>query len=212
MTRHALSERHLLCDELDRLGPEADTINDGWQAKDLAAHLVIRETRPDLIIGAFVPALSGRLDTGMARMASGDFSALVRKVRSGPAAWNPMSLAAVDERVNLSEFFIHGEDLRRAQPDWVPRELGVDLEQALWSTIRAASKLMLRKAPTGVVLLAEGLGRHAAKAPGEHGTVVVRGAVGELMLFASGRARVARVTVEGDDADVAALRAADLGM
>jgi uncharacterized protein (TIGR03085 family) len=212
MTRHALSERHLLCDELDRLGPEADTIDDGWQAKDLAAHLLIRETRPDLMVGAFVPALSARLDRGMEATAAGDFSALVRKVRTGPPAWNPMSLAAVDERANLTEFFIHHEDLSRAQPGWTPRHLAPDLERALWGALRGAAKLMLRKAPTGIVLVADGLGRRAAKAPGEHGTVVVRGAVGELLLFASGRRRVADVTFEGDPADVAALEAADLGM
>lgn len=212
MTRHALSERHLLSDELDRLGPEADTINEGWKAKDLAAHLLIREARPDLVIGMFVPALGGRLDRGMESVASGDFTALVQKVRTGPPAWNPMGLAAIDERANLSEFFIHHEDLRRAQPGWEPREIGADLEKALWANVRAASKFMLRKAPTGIVLIAPGLGRHAAKAPGEHGTVVVRGPVGELLLFASGRERVARVAVEGEDVDVAALKAADLGM
>lgn len=209
MTRHAQSERHLLCDELDRLGPEVDTLNEGWRAKDLVAHLVIRETRPDLAVGAFVPPLSGRLDRAMSSMARGDFGALVQKVRSGPPTWNPMGIAAIDERANLAEFFVHFEDLRRAQPDWAPRALSTELQQALWSGLKTASKLLLRKAPTGVVLIADGLGRVAAKAPKAGGTVVVRGPVGELLLFAFGRSEVAQVTFEGSDADVAALRAAD---
>ncbi len=212
MTRHAQSERHLLCDELDRLGPEADTLNEGWRAKDLTAHLVIRETRPDLIAGAFVPALSGRLDRAMASMAAGDFGALVQKVRSGPPAWNPMGIAAVDEKANLAEFFVHFEDLRRAQPGWTPRTLSTELQQALWGGLKTASKLLVRKAPTGVVLIANGLGRHAAKAPKAGGTVVVRGPVGELLLFAFGRPEVAQVTFEGSDADVAALRGTDFGV
>ena len=52
MTRHALSERHLLCDELLRLGPDAPTKCEGWDTRDLAAHLVIREERPDLCRGS----------------------------------------------------------------------------------------------------------------------------------------------------------------
>ncbi|MEO6996714.1 MAG: TIGR03085 family metal-binding protein [Terracoccus sp.] len=212
MTRHAQSERHALCDELERLGPEADTINEGWRAKDLAAHLLIRETRPDLVAGLFIPALEGRTDKAMTQIAAGDFSALVQKVRSGPPVWNPMAIPAVDEKANLAELFVHFEDLRRAQPDWTPRNLSTELQQALWATLKSTSKLMLRKAPTGVVLIANGLGRHAAKAPGSGGTVVVRGPVGELLLFAFGRERVAKVTFEGNDDDVAALRAADFGV
>lgn len=212
MTRHAQSERHLLCDELDRLGPEADTLNEGWRAKDLTAHLVIRETRPDLVVGAFVPALSGRLDRAMASMAAGDFGALAQKVRSGPPVWNPMGIAVIDEKANLAEFFVHFEDLRRAQPDWTPRVLSTELQQSLWAGLKTASKLLLRKAPTGVVLIADELGRHAAKSPGAGGTVVVRGPVGELLLFTFGRGDVAQVTFEGSDADVAALRDTDFGV
>lgn len=212
MTRHAQSERHALCDELDRLGPEADTIDEGWRAKDLAAHLLIRETRPDLMAGLFIPALAGRTDRGMSAVAAGDFGALVQKIRSGPPVWNPMAIPAVDEKANLTEFFVHFEDLRRAQPDWTPRNLSTELQQALWAALKSASKLLLRKAPTGVVLIANGLGRHAAKAPGAGGTVVVRGPVGELVLFAFGRERVAQVTFEGDDDDVAALRGANFGV
>ncbi|MBB2987801.1 TIGR03085 family metal-binding protein [Terracoccus luteus] len=211
MTRHAQSERRLLADELERLGPDAPTINEGWQAKELAAHLVLRETRPDLIAGAFVPLLSGRLDRAMAQTASGDWRTLVQKVRSGPPSWNPMSFAAVDEKANLTEFFVHLEDLRRAQPDWQPRDLPGDKEEALWGQLKAAGRLVLRKAPTGVVLVADGLGRHAAKGPGERGTVVLRGEVGELVMAVFGRERVADVVVEGDHADVAAFRSADLG-
>ena len=212
MTRHAQSERNALCDELERLGPEAETINEGWRAKDLAAHLLIRETRPDLVAGLFIPPLSGRTDRAMAQIADGDFGALVQQVRSGPPVWNPMAIPAVDEKANLSEFFVHHEDLRRAQPDWTPRNLSTELQQALWSGLKSSSKLMMRKAPTGVVLIANGLGRHAAKAPGAGGTVVVRGPVGELVLFAFGRERVAQVSFEGADDDVAALRGADFAV
>ena len=71
---------------------------------------------------------------------------------------------------------------------------------------------MARKAPTGVVVVAEGFGRAALKGPGRRGTVVLRGRPGELVLFLYGRQRVADVALEGSPADVAALRSASLGI
>lgn len=212
MTRHAQSERHLLCDELDRLGPDAPTLDEGWLTKDLAAHLLIRERRPYLALGKLVPPLAGRFDQQRREITAGDFTALVQQVRSGPPSWNPMALAAVDEKANTVEFFVHFEDVRRAQPDWTKRELSTELQGALWSTLKTMGRLLWRKAPTGIVLIAEGHGRHAAKAPGDGGTVVLRGEPAELVLFAFGRGAVADVQLEGSDADVAALRAADFGV
>ena len=53
MTRLAWSERQQLCDELERLGPDAPTLCEGWATRDLAAHLFVRDARPDLSIGAY---------------------------------------------------------------------------------------------------------------------------------------------------------------
>src|SRR6478735_10931615 len=100
MTRHAQSERLQLCDELDRLGPDAPTLCEGWDTRDLAAHLVIREGRPDLAVGTVVPFLSGRLEREQHRMAQGDYAALVERVRRGAPAWNPMSRPKLDELTN----------------------------------------------------------------------------------------------------------------
>jgi len=36
-------ERHELCDLLDELGPSVPTLLEGWNAHDLAAHIVLRE-------------------------------------------------------------------------------------------------------------------------------------------------------------------------
>ena len=43
----ARDERIALCDLLDETGPEAPTLCEGWRTLDLAAHLVLREHRPD---------------------------------------------------------------------------------------------------------------------------------------------------------------------
>jgi len=212
MTRHAQSERLLLCDELDRLGPDQPTMCEGWDTRDLAAHLLVREHRPDLTAGRFIPFLAGHLEKEQGKIAHGDYTALVDRVRRGAPVWNPMAHPKVDEVTNLIEFFVHHEDARRAQPGWEPRELSPQLSGKLWSALKRSSRLMFRKAPTGIVLIAEGQGRHAAKLPDEHGTVVLRGTPAELVLFAYGRKSVARVEFEGDADDIAALQKTDLGI
>lgn len=212
MTRHAQSERLRLCDELDRLGPDRPTMCEGWQTRDLAAHLVIREGRPDLAVGVVVPFLAGRLEREQRQMADGDFAALVGRVRGGAPAWNPMRLPKVDEMANLVEYFVHLEDVRRAQPGWEPRDLPAAMQAALWSALKRSARLMFRKSATGIVLIAEGQGRYAAKLPDDHGTVVLRGTPAELVLYAYGRKTVAQVELEGDADDIAALQGADLGI
>jgi uncharacterized protein (TIGR03085 family) len=212
MTRHAQSERLLLCDELDRLGPDQPTLCEGWDTRDLAAHLLVREHRPDLTAGRFVPFLAGHLEKEQGKIAHGDYSALVDRVRRGAPVWNPMAHPKVDEVTNLIEFFVHHEDARRAQPGWEPRELSPQLSGKLWSALKRSSRLMFRKAPTGIVLIAEGQGRYAARLPDEHGTVVLRGTPAELVLYAYGRKSVARVEFEGDADDIAALQKTALGI
>ena len=212
MTRHAQSERLLLCDELDRLGPDQPTLCEGWDTRDLAAHLLVREHRPDLSAARFVPFLAGHLDKEQGKIAHGDYAALLDRVRRGAPVWNPMAHPKVDEVTNLIEFFVHHEDVRRAQPGWEPRELSPQLSGKLWSALKRSSRLMFRKAPTGIVLIAEGQGRYAARLPDEHGTVVLRGTPAELVLYAYGRKSVARVEFEGDADDIAALQKTDLGI
>ena len=56
-------------------------------------------------------------------MAEQDFTALVERVRNGPPRWSPMALPPLDRALNTLEYFVHHEDIRRAAPGWVPREL-----------------------------------------------------------------------------------------
>ena len=71
---------------------------------------------------------------------------------------------------------------------------------------------MFRRVPTGIVLIAEGQGRYAAKLPDVHGTVILRGRPEELMLYSYGRTSVAEVDLEGDADDIAALQSVHLGI
>lgn len=45
MSTHAKRERLLLADLLEAAGPDAPTLCEGWNARDLAAHVVVRERR-----------------------------------------------------------------------------------------------------------------------------------------------------------------------
>lgn len=212
MTRHAQSERQLLCDELERLGPDAPTLCEGWDTKDLALHLHNRDARPDLIVGRHLPLVSDRVEARRSALLA-DYDGLVQRVRAGSPRWNPTSLAKVDEAVNLMEYYVHHEDVRRAQAGWEPRALSPELERALWSALRRIARVLFRRAATGVVLIADGVGRrYAAKLPDTRGTVIVRGEPQELVLFAFGRGDVARVELTGDADDVAALRDSRLGL
>ena len=81
----AQQERHALCDLFAELGPAAPTLCEGWTAADLAAHLVVRERRPDSGPGIVWPPLAGYTDR--VRLAERDktpWTELVAAVRSGP--------------------------------------------------------------------------------------------------------------------------------
>jgi uncharacterized protein (TIGR03085 family) len=132
MTRFASSERQGLCDTFERVGPDAPTLCSPWLTRDLAAHLVVRERRPDVSAGILVPFLAGRLAKVQDGYAAWEWSKLVNEVRSGPPVWSPASLGPVNEAMNTAEFFVHHEDVLRGGPQWRARKIPDDLESALW--------------------------------------------------------------------------------
>ncbi len=204
---HARQERQALCDTLHRVGPSAPTLCDPWTSAQLAAHLVIRESRPDLALGTVIPALSGRLQRAMDARAAQPWDELLHQVRSGPPAWSPTRVAPIDEVANLTEFFIHHEDVLRGDGQVGPqREISADLEAALWAQLSKVARLAVRGMPCGLVLVAPGHGRAAVKKPTEAGTAVLTGPPGELLLAAFGRLRVADVQLTGAGGAVSVLR------
>lgn len=118
MTSFARAERLALADTLLAAGPDAPTLCDGWATRDLAAHLVLRERRPDAAAGILITAVQRHTKQVQDRLAAGDYAALVGKVRR-PALW--VRPAFADEAVNITEFLVHHEDVRRAAPGWTPR-------------------------------------------------------------------------------------------
>lgn len=194
-TNPARAERSALADLLERVGPQAPTLCEGWLTRDLAAHLVLRERRPDAALGIKVSRLASRTGDIQENLASGPWDALVGQLRSGPPRWSPLGIGPLDKAANTAEFFVHHEDVRRGQASWEPRSLDAELEAGLWSTLKLAGRRSFRASPVGVVLRRpDGLTITAKEATP---VVTVVGPVGELVLHAFGRA-AARVAFEGD--------------
>jgi uncharacterized protein (TIGR03085 family) len=200
----ARTERRALCDLLGQTGPDAPTLCTGWTTSDLAAHLVQRERRLDAGLGLLVPPLAWyteRVRTSL--IGKFGYPRLVELVREGPPAWSPFK--PLDAQANTIEFFVHHEDVRRAAPDWQPRELDPGLEAALWSRLSMA-KLVLRRAPAHLALVRpDGETHNLRRGVPE---VRVHGPVGELVMWALGRTSGARVEIRGDAAAAARLAAA----
>ncbi|GAA0359358.1 TIGR03085 family metal-binding protein [Streptomyces olivoreticuli] len=210
MSTHAQRERLLLADLLETAGPGAPTLCTGWQTRDLAAHVVVRERRSDAAAGLVIKALAPRLERVQAEFAAKPYEELLQLIRTGPPRLSPYALKQVDEAANTVEFFVHTEDVRRAQPDWAPRELDPVFADALWARLERVARMLGRKSPVGLVLRRPD-GRTAVAHRGAP-VVTVTGEPGELTLFAFGRQAAARVELTGDENAVAKLQEAALGL
>ncbi|MET7798794.1 TIGR03085 family metal-binding protein, partial [Streptomyces decoyicus] len=143
MSTHAKRERLLLADLLESAGPEAPTLCEDWTARELAAHVVVRERRADAAGGILIKPLAARLERVQKEFAGRPYEELIRLIRTGPPRMSPFALKQVDEASNTVEFYVHAEDVRRAQPDWAPRELDN-------SILNVAMKTIATPAPTGL--------------------------------------------------------------
>ncbi|WP_030680771.1 TIGR03085 family metal-binding protein [Streptomyces cellulosae] len=203
MSTFAKRERLLLADLLEAEGPEAPTLCEGWTTRDLAAHVVVRERRPDAAGGILIKQLASRLDKVMEEFAAKPYEELIQLIRTGPPRFSPFSLKQIDEASNIVEFYVHTEDVRRARPDWTPRELDPVFQDALWSRLERTARLVGRGVPTGLVLRRP----DGQTAVAHRGTpvVTVTGEPSELLLFTYGRQSAARVELDGDKEAIAQL-------
>ncbi|MEU7133817.1 TIGR03085 family metal-binding protein [Streptomyces sp. NPDC046261] len=210
MSTHAQRERLLLADLLETVGPNAPTLCEGWRARDLAAHVVVRERRSDAAAGIVFKPLAARLERVQAEFAAKPYEELIQLIRTGPPRLSPYALKPVDEAANTVEFFVHTEDVRRAQPDWTARELDPVFADALWSRLERTARLLGRRAPVGLVLRRPD-GRTVVAHRGTP-VVTVTGEPGELTLFAFGRQERAEVALDGAEDALAKLRQGTLGI
>jgi uncharacterized protein (TIGR03085 family) len=201
----ARSEREGLAAALLAAGPDAPTLCEGWTALDLAAHVVIREHRPDSLLGLAGGPLHGWTERVRRRTADRGLPALVTQLRAGPPPWSVFALPGVDARTNLLEYLVHHEDVRRGDGTG-PRPAAAEppgLRAAAWRALGAAGRLLTRRVPGGLLLrrddAPEGTGGERVLRPGDDPVTLV-GTPVELALYLTGRQPAARVTVEGSPA------------
>lgn len=191
-----LRERRELCDLMDELGPDAPTLCEGWTTLDLAAHLVLREH--------FKKWTGDRLTTAK----SAGLPAIVQRLRAG-APLVPWRVPRVRTVLNGVEYFIHHEDVRRANGR-TRRADRPDLDAMAWRAVGFAGRRVARQLrPHGLSMLCpDGRSRQIGPAGG----AMLRGEPTELLLYLSGRRDAAEVTVDGAAEAVAALQQARAGM
>jgi uncharacterized protein (TIGR03085 family) len=204
-------ERARLCDLFEELGPEAPTLLEPWTTRDLAAHLVLREH--DILAGPAL-VLPGRWTRFPERrrraLALEDFSWLVATIRSGPPP-GFFRIGWVRRYPNLNEFFVHHEDVRRAN-GCGPRTNEPAMDEALWANVgRAPWFLARRLRGAGLALDWAGTAKTVRARRGKP-TARVAGPPGEVLLYLFGRQEAAQVTVDGPAAAVEAVRRARFGM
>ncbi|MCM3332116.1 TIGR03085 family metal-binding protein [Kocuria palustris] len=197
MTNFAVVERRHLAALLRRVGPDAPTLCEGWVTRDLAVHLIERDSRPDLIAGTVlpkIPVLSKRAQEADAQLRRQDWGELVSKVEK-PALYSPARLGPLDKRMNTAEFFVHHEDVRRAQETWHRRQLLQEEERDLWAALKLMGKALLRPEQDSVLLVANGYGSVTGGKAKTSTVRIVRGTPSELLLWAFGRREQAEVAI-----------------
>ena len=189
----AAAQREAFAAVCERLGPDAPTLI-GWTTKELVAHCYVREHRPDAAPGVLplgpLSAYTERVMQSALRVHG--YDKLVEAVRT-PPPW--LGVPAVDDAVNTVEFFVHTEDVRRAN-GMEPRPVDMGLEQWVWRRLRRQARLSFRRVPAKVRLVP------TVGEPTEVGkagpSVEVRGRPTELLLLAYNRKDAADVEVTGD--------------
>ena len=205
-------ERRALCDLFDELGPSAPTLLIGWTARDLAAHIVLRErdlvAGPCLVLPGPFPRFAERRRMRLAERR--DFRWLVTRIRSGPPP-GFFRLGWIRSFPNLNEFFVHHEDVRRAN-GMDPRTLTPELEAALWRNLGRGSRYLGRRLrDAGLEIEWAGTSERMRVRPGEP-TARLSGLPGELLLYVFGRQNAAHVEVTGPAEAVAAVGRTHFGM
>ncbi|WP_245803031.1 TIGR03085 family metal-binding protein [Corynebacterium phocae] len=195
------AEREKLAALLLELGPAAPTLCGGWDTREMAAHLWLREHHPRAAAGIVFPFLSKVTEDVMREVAERDYAAVVSAWAAGPKKFHPLRF--FDSVANFAEHFVHHEDVRRANGMVKPREFSTVVNDKMYKTLTVLAPRMLTKSTKPVALFAPGYPRLlAANSRGVtsqgSAVVTVMGAVPELLLWVFGRDE-AEVVIKGDD-------------
>lgn len=206
----ARAERAQLADLFDEVGPDAPTLCGEWTTRDLAAHLIVREGRPDAAIGIVVRPLAGYTESVQANAAKQPWPQLVEAVRNGPPVYSPFRLPGVAGMADLFEFVVHHEDVRRGQPGWAPRQLPPGEQDLLWERLGKSGRMLTRSSPVGVRLRRSDTGQELLAKDGSP-TVTLVGEPLEILMRLFGRSEVV-LELEGSSDAIDAFNNASFGV
>jgi uncharacterized protein (TIGR03085 family) len=216
MTTSVKRRREELCDLLAGLTIEqwtAETLCDGWDAGDIAAHLIVREREPWTGPGLFLGGPFGEL-TDRRRMAwkAQGRERLIAALRAGPPRLLSVGPLAGTQ---IIEDWIHEQDVRRGGADLATPTPDVPLRKMLWKAATRYAARTLSLDGDVIVELTDGTRSHRlqsrrfvpfATPTGAEPDVTVTGRPSELLLYAAGRDG-ADVTITGEDDAVGLLAA-----
>ncbi|MCL4449526.1 MAG: TIGR03085 family metal-binding protein [Actinobacteria bacterium] len=228
-----LHEREMLCQTLQEVGPNGPTLCQGWNASDLAAHLLVREHNPLTLPGmafdkAFGGILAGYTSAAMRRAQLSGFDDMISRLRLGPPLLYRMK--GPSALINLAENWIHHEDLLRADDTGTcaacdHKEQHRELDDTLWKVIGFYGYIAsLRLKGVSLRLLgADGQSKHIGKSRvishggdkagnGESNVVTLEGAPGDIVLYLTGRQKAASISVDASPHAMEILNSAKLGL
>lgn len=201
MTNFAKTERLALAAELRTTGPDAPTLCEGWDTRELAHHIIIRDRYPLSLPGNAFPQFADRLPwlgerakKTSEQLAQRDWSEIVGMVASGPGMLSPMSLDAIDHLANTAEFFIHHEDVRRAARGWAPRNMPHEFEQQCWRMLGTILRPSGKHANESTEYVADGFGS-VRVGPRTGEVKVIAGKPSEILMYVFGREEHAHVDI-----------------
>lgn len=186
----AQRQRALICDLFQELGPFAPTLDEGWKTQDLAAHLWIREHRPQAMLGLFSEKFSdmtARIQ--MEALHTYGYIGLVDRLRT-PALF----IRPVDSVMNGAEFFIHHMDVLRANDR--DQTLSPRDEESLRKSIKMFAGGVAKKYGDRVVIDTND-GKQLEFGQGTRPVHLI-GKPSEIIMFVSGRTDHAKVELVGE--------------
>ncbi|MBE1514123.1 TIGR03085 family metal-binding protein [Nesterenkonia halotolerans] len=197
MTSTASEQRQALVTALRGVTADAPTLCEGWAAEDLALHIVIRDSRPDLMVGPQLPLVGDWASNALKNLRNTGYAELVKRAEAGPPPYFPQSFPPLNDMMNTAEFYIHTEDVLRAQPEFdpnSPRVISEKLRKRLWGQGGMMFPMAARGAKQRITFISPGYGTRTA-GPASAPQLQIKGAPEELLLWAFGRKEKAQVEI-----------------
>lgn len=124
--------------------PHSPTLCEGWQARHLAAHVMLRERAPHRVVADLLrraPVTGGHLGAVADDAAElPGYTRLVEEITQGPWRFSPMATRAA----TLTEFLVHEQDVRRGEAlPSSPTRLGPRVSASVWRSCLAMARMRL---------------------------------------------------------------------